>query len=37
MHALMQTRIWNRNCEKRRFKALLGVTFGVLVATRLGI
>jgi hypothetical protein len=19
----MQTRIWNRNCEKRRFKALL--------------
>jgi hypothetical protein len=23
MHALMQTRIWNRNCEKRRFKALL--------------
>ncbi len=23
MHTLMPTRIWNRNCEKRRFKALL--------------
>src|ERR1700675_2563630 len=36
MHALMQTRIWNRNCEKRRFKALLESRLAFWLRRRLG-